>query len=1074
MMLRYGVCAAMGWCLTMQTHAQFEATGYVEDWIQENQTWSLNATGAGTSFLLFHPIEPVTSELGLTCRIRWKQALSGSLSNFSRLHWLCEVPESIPIEAWQNDTAYSAGSFMHLGETGATDTIGWFQVLGSGGAQSGDLVPLYSTLNSAFPNASDVVIEWQQPPGSDSVVVFIYPNADDLTQRLLFAQGVHLQPTCFGFSAAFTTSHAQDFEVELVHYGPFEPDTLPPRISSAMLHDSGSVLWTFNEPIVAQGIIRTVEDTLPVPLSEFLLSSNVLQTLSTLPWSTGNPREFAISGFRDLAGNAMTNDTVVSVFALNPFGCDPEACLFTELCIDSESGAEWVEVLNITSQPIDMLRLRWWDGSTSTESVFEASVGWDGLLDPGARALIIMQEGGESFIAPFQLKVRPASTLHNQGETLQLKRTDGLIVSEIAYASSWRNPELADDFRLQKYYLTSCNARENWQQLANSNPSTPGLPSSLESEGNSTDSVHIESLVPWGPGHGKATLSHPAHPLHPPSIKGGLVFLDDLDSFEIHWHWVEPLSDSISVFDIHFSSVQHCFSNQPAPPPQPQSLAIYRFPLLGDLVITEIAHHPEGLSQMWGEFVEILNTSMSDTIELSGCVINGQRIDHRAVLAPGRRLCVQTEGLGDASGKVMLQSASGMLLDRVDYRECWHRDRTKMEGGFSLVRMAKNPLPKPHYSWRDWDSSQDERGCSPGMEDPSEAGPPINALSTDQIQDPLLCGTYGNYHVVLLPDPRTEFSDEWEPLHPELHGSFLNRFEPHSIWKAKHPETLCDAHLWGTIEPLSPGDLRLNEVRQLQSKGAEPFIELANASDEWGYTAGWNWTSDDLPFPSDWEPITQGIQWFIPPKSTVVLAECPQRIDTPGIALGSDLPSLWLDFALQINHAGQFRDSVHIHAGRKAPWHTANHSLERMNAEPTTKDLLWNSSLATEGHTAGLWNSWQTLASAGETGMLSIVQDTWHIDPSAGVIPIAAMVSAPGDGGWSVETEVYDAKGMDLDAFGNSTWVVSPGEHVIIRWDGTSSRGLVAPGPYLFCVQLTHLTSRAVRHACAPVHMTPL
>jgi len=1071
MMLRCGICVAVGWCIAMPADGQFTATGSVEDWIQENQIWSLNATGAGTSFLVLHPTEPVPPELGLTCRIRWKQDLSGSNSNFSRLHWLSSAPESIPVEAWHNDTAYSAGSFLHLGETGSSDTIGWFQVLGNVDAPGAGLTPLQRTLNSKFPNASDVLIEWQQRPQSDSVVVFIYPNADDLNQRFLLTHGQHLHPMCIGFSAAFTSSHAQDFEIEALYYGPFEPDTLAPRISNAILHESGSVLWTFNEPVSEQGVIRPLHDTVPLPLSGFHLSSNVLQTLSTAPWNIGTSREFAVSGFCDLDGNMMIDDTVVSVFALDPFGCEPEACLFTELCIDSESGAEWVEVLNVAPHPIDFLRLRWWDGSTSTECGFEVSGSWDGLLASGERALIIVREGVESFTTPFQFKTSVQSTLHNQGETLQLKRTDGLVICEITYTPSWKNPELAADFRLQKEFLTSCNARENWHQLADPSLSTPGLPSSFESEGKSSDSVHIVSLVPWGPAHGKARLSQPVHPLHPPSMRGGVIFLDDLDSFTIHWQWVEPLPDS--VLDIHFSSVQHCFSNQPSLPSQPQQLELHRFPVHGDLVITEVAHRPEGLSSFWGEFVEILNTSITDTIELGGSMLNGQRIDERVKLAPGKRHCILTRGLGNASGSVVLQSPNGNLLDQVHYRECWHRDREKMDGGFSLVRMAENPQPKPHYSWRDWDSSQDERGCSPGIQDVSSEGFPSNPSSTDQIPKPLLCGTYGNHHVVLLPHPHAGFSSEWEPLHPEQHGSFLNRYDPHSIWKAKHPDTLCAAHLWGTIDPESHGNLQLNEVRQLQSEGAEPFIELANSSDEWASTADWNWTTDDLPFPSDWESITQGIHWFIPPKSTVVLAECPQRINPLGISLGSDLPSLWLDFTLQLNHAGQFQDSVQIHAGREAPWHTSIHSLERMNLEQSTGRKFWSSSLSLEGHTAGRWNSWQTQSSAEGTGMLSIVQDSWHFDPFAGLVPIAVNVSAPGTGGWSVEAEVYDAKGMALNAFGNSTWVVSPGEDVIIRWNGASSIDLMAPGPYLLCVQLNHLTSHAIRHACVPVHVTP-
>ena len=129
--------------------------------------------------------------------------------------------------------------------------------------------------------------------------------------------------------------------------------------------------------------------------------------------------------------------------------------------------------------------------------------------------------------------------------------------------------------------------------------------------------------------------------------------------------------------------------------------------------------------------------------------------------------------------------------------------------------------------------------------------------------------------------------------------------------------------------------------------------------------------------------------------------------------------------------------------------------------------------MAPEGHSAGRWNSWQTQSSAHGTGILSLVQDTWHFDPSSGVVPVAVKVCAPGTGGWTVDAEVYDAKGMALNAFGNSSWVVSPEEAVIIRWNGTVSNGLMAPGPYLLCVQLTHSTSQAVRQACVPVHMTP-
>jgi len=1050
-------------CFVPLAIGQWSVTGTLNDWEQNGATWTLSADAAGTSYLRLSPISLPTEDWGLSCRIRWKQDLSGSGANFSRLHWLTDTG-GVAVEGWQSQPDLAPGSFFHLGETGTNDSLRWFSLIPA--ASNSTFSVLSPSTNAHFSEPMELELEWHQPPDSDTAWVGIRRmDAFGNQSALCFlSKAVHALPQSLAFSAEFTSSHTTDFEFEVLQFGPYIPDLIAPKIHAQEFRTGPVIQIQFNEPIAANtGVVLhgPLWDSIPYLFNPAL---NQLEFLPLADWEIGQSRRIKISEFFDVSGNEM-GDTLIDFHRTHSLINDPGDLIFTEIMIESEAQGEWIELLNASDHAIRLADLLWKDGSTSTVSNLEPMDSWDGVLEPEERAIFMCSEGTNPLVSQHKAQIQSNSTFHNSGESLQLMNIHGEILNELIYTLDWWETS-QEGIHLQKRYLTACNIQENW--FEGSQPPSPGMASSDEDEALSIESFYPTHSLPLGPQHGSTFFNLPLDPSHTPLMHQGHAWWTLDSPHAVRWELdsVPPDTD----WRLRLSNMASCYSEKGEQTAWPINLHVQSFPVPGDLVIAEISHHPQGLSEQWGSFVEVLNAS-SKTIELAGVEVNRVTCNTRTILHPSDRFCFESIDLPTQRGNVMLKDVFGEVLHEVSYRACWHRDRSKENAGFSLVRLHTQHMENGIDSWRDWDSSSDARGCSFASPDATELIP--LTLPTEPDPVPLLCGQFQGQRILLLSEAHDEFKDGWIPLKPEVHGNWLWAFEPHTVWLDLNPlpEEIFECP---SIDQINfEAQLTLNEIRRLRTNGEEPFIELANSSDLWGTTKGWQWSTETPSFPDDWKSITPEIQWFIPPYQTVAWAHCPSRVNPASVLIPADLPSTWSTFSLQLARDGEHMDLVWIEPDMESPWHSLDHSLERTTIHSITGSTAnWKSSSHASGHSAGEWNSWQLQHPISSIQPIVALQDTWYRDGTGNICPIQLQITAPGEGAWEVQLKIVDGNGTDLRSFHEETWAIHGETPHIIHWDGLSNNGTFTPGTYWVIAQFQSLHSQDFSRYSLPIHLS--
>lgn len=1029
--------------------------GTVEQWSREGNAWQLNATEAGTASLILLPPEVMSASTGCTIRVRWHQGFSGSNSNFTRLHWLLdstlwfasEIP-TIPSGTWSVSDEHGPLSFMHLGETGTDDSIRWFS---SGPSSLWDAV--IAPLNHAhFADPFDIEMTWSQNAGSNMVHITLARVYEDRSRSASewCAQATHGVPIGIGFSAHFTASNTEAATIEILEYGPHVPDTLPPFLQQARWCNGGGPQLAFSEPMNSSAgrIVQNAgQDTLPLSW----LSSPSRKCFALPTASAGTALQFHLSGFEDMNGQPLS-DTSITIYPVKPVA-EKGDIIIVECMVESPNQGEWMELLNATDRSIDVSQLSVWDGSTNASKALVPGLGWDGVLEPGQRTVVANQWApwmAES--SPLFAAIQPAMTLSNTGETIGLISSAGNVIDQVKFSNDWWL--VHGTIGLQKKHPLGCTLENNWIILADESEASPGIPSPLEWPTDTTVELVAESAVALFSGTGIFELNQPLHPDCTPVIKGGWGWRDELEPEVLFWR-----NDSLtehSTWSVTAGGVRGCFNLFPSA--LTASLDVDKFPTSGELIVTEIAHDPQGASAAWGMFVELFNPSETEAIELAGCTVNGISLRSFSSLPPLDRVCVPVP-LGRTQGNVEIQNHRGDIVDVVAYSRCWHPQRDQSKAGFSLVRLQPWTGRVHPGAWWAWTTSAETAtGCSPGRADLAELQVPIAPAATA-----IACGERGGARIISFTAP-VQLDPPWVPL-DTLGGKSMEW--TNSTEMLSPFDTLCPA----ANLALDANGVGLNEVRKWESGGAEPFIELANPHATWASTEDLFWTTATVPFPDDWAPINDGTHWFIPPRTTVAFAECPSRIALDGRrALPAELPSLWGSVQLQLAESGTARDAFIFESGMETPWHTARHSFEKTTWNAQFEHAIWSTSASAGGHTAGSWNSWQLQPDGHlNNDILHVIQRTGFITSTGKIVPIAFQINAPNEEAWEVQWTIENNMGTLIAANGKTPVIVDSERPIVCQWDGAAGELYAARGAYLLNVELHSLQSQQQLRAQAPV-----
>ena len=1030
---------------------EWDVFGDVEKWSVQGTHWNLNAPAAGTASLVLLPSEPSALDVGLTCRIRWRMDFSGSTANFTRLHWLLDAGQwdgvgpshILPVSGEASDSSHADLTFMHLGESGSSDSIRWWGRSLSSDWDSMLAVPTHGH----YAQGIAAELEWSQLPGADSARITlreVFENGST-SARQLMAHVPHELPAGLGFSAQFTASNTTGASIEVLEFGPYQPDTIPPRIDRASVESGAAITVRFSQPMhPTSGTVTDGETSVDIPWTLEGPHNNSARCLIPFPWPTAQGRALSFSGFTDDAGNVIL-DTTVFVFQLD--SAQSNNLVISEFMVQSAEEDDWVEIANTSTSGISMATVRWWDGSTSTTGAIQPLWGWDGVLGPNERAVLV--NAWEPWMAAHPIgqfgRIETGLSLHHAGEAIGLCNSDGLPIDEVDYEGSWW-PAGTETKHAQRRLLKGCNQTANWAVLT---AATPGIPSAAE--------WPLDSVVELAPiqsealasGTGFTQFNQPLEEVVRPVIKGGWCWQGNAPNV-LHWR-IDSLREN-STWQVEMLGAKGCFDDRVRS--HKVVLDVVHFPGDGDLIITEIAHDPEGPSEVHGTFVELFNPSSETTYALGGLHINDLPTGLLETLAPGARICIPWD-LKAESDCVHLTDHHGFIVDAVNYSRCWHRDRAKAHAGFSLVRLQ--PLKgRVHPSdGHAWDSSSDASGCSFGQPDDGEKTP---FHWTDS--PPIACGHADGDPILLFPGP----------VHLNLPGAYAAEgFPPGTAWwispgdEALFSE-VCPTH----APPSSPPQALLNEVRPLVSRGSEPFIELINPSESWITTRGLHWTSTELPFPDDWQPVQEDLDWYLPPGTAVAFAECPNRIHGDRVLPSVSLPSLWGNVSLQLAHDEAFLDAVLLDPSTFAPWHAAHHSMERTGTHPAS---AWNSAVNAAGHTAGQLNSWaRDPGTTSNYEGLAVINDTWTT-ANGSIEPISFEIHAPDGDTWAFQWHILSALGNVIVAPSSTPVSVQGNDVHVLHWDGRTGATIAPPGPYLLVVEFERIRDQQQHTVIASVHI---
>lgn len=1026
-----------------------EAVVGSEDWLVEGNRWTLNAPDAGTAVLALLPLDTINHATGLSCRLRWHQNFAGSSANFTRVYWLLQADEwedfssfpTLPITTSTATPSDASATFLHLGETGNTDSIRWLAQSSDGQWDSLLIQPTHG----GFDQGLFQELEWQQFPGSDTARITlrtVFEN-QSVSSSSCMAIVKHALPIGIGFSAQFTSSNATGASIEVMQFNPHQTDTVAPRVDAASFTAGTAFAFRFSEPMDrTAGIVQRIGASESIPWHLSQPKRNQIHLMDAIAWDPGTSRLYALNGFQDLQGNTMT-DTLIHVY--HPLNhTPPRAVIIGEFVAQASAMDDWVEIINLDSAAIDIRNLRWWDGSTNAIGALIPGLDWDGVLPPQERAVIANRWEPWMGAQPVRL-AHPSVplSLHHAGEDFGIQSAEGQIVDHVAYSSSWWENGVQMK-HAQRRQLQGCTSRENWMCSGSSSSVSFGTPSLVEWPLDSFLTTFPVASLALAPGRGKTQFNQPLDTQHPPHVKNGWCWGGESPR-DVHWR-VDTLHEN-APWHLEILGAKGCWAEHPDV--HPVTLLPAHFPENGDLIITEIAHDPRGMSEAFGTFVEVYNPSTSQSIQLDGVHLNGMPLDSAGAISPRRRVC-QAVSLPPESGKIRLSNHQGFTIDEVHYSRCWHTNRHKADAGFSLIRLQPDRGRIPADAAYAWDSSADLlSGCSYAAEDSGES-----AAWPDVDSTPFACGQ-------LLGETVFAFSHSSFGLNGNLH--YADELPADMASALAH---LCPAE----STAVSPGHVHLNEVRVATHSDSEPFIELRNPTNNWTSTKGVHWTSASLPFPEDWMPVHESVDWFLPPGGILAFAECPQRIQGNSVVPNPDMPSLWGSRELLLGRPEALIDSVHLHSERNAPWHSDGHSLERLTAGLGGE---WKSSIDIQGHTAGRRNSWHPFSSAYAThGELAVIHDTWCVLGGGSINPVTFDMRAPDEGKWTGDWRILNALGRTVAAAPMPIGLV--GEAAVrCHWDGRIGQTIAAPGAYLLLATFNRIGGTGQRQACAVVHISP-
>lgn len=664
------------------------------------------------------------------------------------------------------------GYFVRIG--GTPDEISLFKIVnGTSTAiiNGADGITNSSTSTVRIKVVRDADNLWTlQRDGTGGTAYFTEGTATDNTFSTSQFFGIRVQQS----TASFFNKHFFDD----IYAGEIIVDNEPPVVLQVDVLNQTQLQVMFNEPVLsasAQTVSHyTASNTLGNPATVVLQPDQKTVVLTFgQNFQNGIANQLTVAGITDLFENTL-NEQVVPFMFFQSVPISFKDVILTEIFADPTPqvglpDAEFIEVYNRSTNPIDLVGWRFTDGSSTATLPAHILLPEHYLLvTASANASLYTLFGNVLGVANFP-------TINNAGEALRLYAPNNQLIDSVNFNLAWYADEdkEAGGWTLELIDVNNiCGEENNWTASEALQGGTPGT----------VNSVNANKPDLTGPKLLSVAISSVTELLLTFDEKLETSISESLFSFEptlsiLAIEFTSPslsqlritLSDNLQpqqLYSVSISGLRDCAGNLIQETHNQKQFALPELAETGDVLLNEILFNPRPGGV---DFVEIVNVSEKyinlknwSLANFENEEISNSRIitTDDVLLAPGLLMVITSDGsilkdhyplavessfliaatpsLNDDAGSVAVVSESGLTIDYLTYDDDFHTPLLKDTEGVSIERISTVESTQEKSNWK---SAASTSGfATPGYIN-SNSKPEVN-LDGDQIRvDPEIFST---------------------------------------------------------------------------------------------------------------------------------------------------------------------------------------------------------------------------------------------------------------------------------------------------------------------------------------------
>jgi len=543
----------------------------------------------------------------------------------------------------------------------------------------------------------------------------------------------------------------------------------PPVLNAVQVVSSTQLLLLFNEslnPASAQNVTNfTASNNIGSPLSAQLQTDqkSILLTFQTA-FGNGVSNILHLTGVEDVVGNAIVSLSTPFLFYIST-PVHVKDIIITEIFADPTPQvglpeAEYIEIVNRSSNPIDIGGWKFSDGSstaTLNSRIILPNQYW-----------VICSTGNAGLFSSYANTLGASNfpTLNNNGESLTLKTNEGLTIDSVNFSLTWYQDDDKKEggWSLEIIDLNNpCGEENNWIASEAEQGGTPGKINSVNANkpdltGPKLLSVSISNsneLTLQFDEKLEATISVNQFSIIPQIDVAAVSFLS-LSLRELKLVLAQDLEEK-QPYTIQITNLRDCNGNYIQEKFNQFTFALPEVPEPGDVLINEVLFNPRPGGV---DFVEIVNVS-SKYFTLKDWTLANHEEDaftnvktittNDYLLAPQQFLVLTTDGIilkyqypntketylinttlpsmNDDKGSIAILSSGRFPMDFFIYDNGFHSPLLKDHEGVSLERIS---LIEPTNHADNWKSANSASGfATPGFINSNSR--PENQLSENAV-----------------------------------------------------------------------------------------------------------------------------------------------------------------------------------------------------------------------------------------------------------------------------------------------------------------------------------------------------